>query len=49
MSKLVLFLKRFNQKIPRIIGMLNDKSEAFEGNEEYRWQIIGSIWNEELG
>jgi len=48
MNKILLFFKRFNQKMPRIIGIILDKSEALKGNEEYRWEIVNSIWNEEL-
>lgn len=45
---MITLAKRINQKLPRILGILRDKSEALSDNESYRWQIIRSIWNEPL-
>ena len=42
------FLKRLNQKLPRIIGILRDKSEVFEDNPSFRFEIAYAIWNEPL-
>jgi hypothetical protein len=45
---MIIFVRRINQKLPRILGMLKDRSEGLSDNEFYRWQIIRSIWNEPL-
>jgi hypothetical protein len=37
---------RIYAKINRIIGILVDKSEAFDDNRAYRWEIIWSIIKE---
>jgi hypothetical protein len=45
---MITFVRRINQKLPRILGILKDRSEALSDNESYRWSIIRSIWNEPL-
>ena len=45
---MIALVKRINQKLPRVLGILTDRSEALSDNEYYRWQIIRSIWNEPL-
>jgi hypothetical protein len=45
---MITFVRRINQKLPRIFGILKDRSEGLSDNESYRWQIIRSIWNEPL-
>ena len=45
---MITFVRRINQKLPRILGMLKDRSEGLSDNESYRWYIIRSIWNEPL-
>jgi hypothetical protein len=45
---MITFVRRINQKFPRILGILKDRSEGLSDNEFYRWQIIRSIWNEPL-
>jgi hypothetical protein len=45
---MITFVRRINQKLPRILGILKDRSEGLSDNEFYRWQIIRSIWNEPL-
>jgi hypothetical protein len=42
------FLKRINQKLPRIIGIWFDKSESLQESPSFRFQIIKQIWNEPL-
>ena len=45
---MITLAKRINQKLPRILAILRDKSEALSDNESYRWEIMRSIWNEPL-
>lgn len=42
------FLKRINQKFPRMLDILFDKSEALKESPSFRFQIMKQIWNEPL-
>lgn len=41
-------LRRINQKLPRILNIVFDKSEHLEDSSSFRYQIIVKIWNEPL-
>ena len=40
------FLNKINTKLPRILGILFDKSEIFDEDPIFRFLIIKQIWNE---
>lgn len=41
-------LRRINQKLPRMLNILFDKSEHLEDSPSFRFEIIVKIWNEPL-
>lgn len=42
------FLKKLNLRLGGIIAISVDRSEIFDENPSFRWQIIKSIWNEPI-
>jgi hypothetical protein len=42
------FLRRINQKLPSMLNILLDESEALKESPSFRLQIIMDIWNEPL-
>ncbi len=41
-------IRRINQKLPRMLNILFDESEALIDSPSFRFQIMKQIWNEPL-